>query len=45
MNDKIKTSAEAEEAAALPRRYEVIAKEGVQHEDLPAAVAAKPVQQ
>ncbi|SHH28721.1 DUF6173 family protein [Cognatishimia maritima] len=44
MDDDIKTSAEIEEAAALPRRYEVDAKEGCEKKDLPAAVAKKPVQ-
>lgn len=42
MNDDIQTSAEAEEAAALPRRYEVGA-DGACKGDLPAAVAKKPV--
>ncbi|MFY0596907.1 MAG: hypothetical protein JXQ85_10790 [Cognatishimia sp.] len=44
MGKTIKTSAEAEEAAALPRRYEVDATKGGK-KDLPAAVAGKPVQQ
>lgn len=44
MGDDIVTSAEAEEAAALPRRYEVDAA-GAGKKDLPAAVASKPVQQ
>ena len=45
MDNEIKTSAEAEEAAALPRRYEVDAAEGAGKKDLPTAVAGKPVQQ
>lgn len=45
MTDEIKTSAEAEEAAALPRRYEIDATEGACKKDLPTAVASKPVQQ
>lgn len=45
MSDEIKTSAEAEEAAALPRRYEVDANEGACKKDLPTTVASKPVQQ
>ncbi len=44
MQDAIKTSAEAEEAAALPRRYESIAT-GEGKKDLPAAVAKKPAAQ
>ena len=44
MNDDIKTSAEAEESAALPRRYEVDAAKGGK-KDLPAAVAKKPAKQ
>lgn len=45
MGKEIETSAEAEEDAALPRRYEANAKEGVQSA-LPAAVTgAKPVKQ
>ncbi len=44
MDDDIKTSAEAEEAAALPRRYEVTTQGGGQT-DLPSAVAKKPVEQ
>lgn len=44
MDENIKTSAEAEEAAALPRRYEVDAAKGGKI-DLPAAVAGKPVKQ
>lgn len=43
MGETIKTSAEAEEAAALPRRYEASAADGGK-KDLPAAVAGKPVQ-
>lgn len=43
MSEDIKTSAEAEEAAALPRRYEMDAKKG--RADLPAAVAQKPAKQ
>ncbi|UZD90194.1 DUF6173 family protein [Cognatishimia activa] len=45
MSDDIKTSAEAEEAAALPRRYEIDANEGACKKDLPTAVDTKPVQQ
>jgi len=45
MGEDIVTSAEAEEAAALPRRYEVDTAEGHGKKDLPAAVATKPVQQ
>ncbi|GAA6209511.1 hypothetical protein NBRC116601_28040 [Cognatishimia sp. WU-CL00825] len=46
MGDEIKTSAEVEEAAALPRRYEVdTTSEGAGKTDLPACVDTKPVQQ
>jgi hypothetical protein len=42
MNDDIKTSAEALEAEALPKRYEASAEQGAQT-DLPTAVAGKPL--
>ncbi|MEE2944348.1 MAG: DUF6173 family protein [Pseudomonadota bacterium] len=44
MDDDIKTSAEAVEADALPRRYEVDAAKGGK-KDLPTAVAKKPAKQ
>ncbi|MGH1464389.1 MAG: DUF6173 family protein [Cognatishimia sp.] len=46
MGHEIKTSAEAEEAAALPRRYEVdTTSEAADKTGLPACVDTKPVQQ
>ena len=45
MDDKIRTSAEAEEAAALPRRYEVDTTVQNGKKDLPTAVAQKSAQQ
>ncbi len=46
METEIKTSAEAEEAAALPRRYEVHADGSKTSDaDLPDAAAAKPISQ
>jgi hypothetical protein len=44
MDDSIKTSAEALEAEALPKRYEAHAKSG-EEKGLPTAVAQKPLAQ
>ncbi|MDC0739089.1 DUF6173 family protein [Cognatishimia sp. SS12] len=43
MDNEIRTSAEAEEAAALPRRYEVDAEKGECAKDLPTKVSEKPI--
>ncbi|MEL7259083.1 MAG: DUF6173 family protein [Pseudomonadota bacterium] len=45
MDDKIETSAEAAEAAALPRCHEVHTDPSKPHTDVPDAVAKKPIEQ
>ncbi|WP_317056026.1 MULTISPECIES: DUF6173 family protein [Roseovarius] len=45
MDDKIETSAEAAEAAALPRCHEVHTDPSKPHTDVPDAVAKSPVEQ
>ncbi len=45
MDDKIETSAEAAEAAALPRCHEVHTDPNKEATDVPAAVGEKPIEQ